>query len=252
MFVSADSLSIQYGIDDAIAKFFVDREPPSDNLYWHEKLLYLRPSSGYLFIPLMVDLLYRIGLNEQQLLGKEFVQTMESIGHISALEEVKQITGEEVIKQCTALVIGCKKSEYWYECVAAYFREEPNNFFSKLATPFKALHRGDAFLFALCELEIMQEQAGKVVELWFALISTLLLLDDADDLQNDILKGEENAYIESGLTAIGLEKIGALVEKNIGCLSKVNFTLALQLKSSFERTYKLPYIAQIIKENKWH
>ncbi len=252
MFVSADYLCVQYGIDDDIAKFFVDRDPPKDNLYWHEKLLYLRPSPGYLFIPLIFDLLYRIGISKQQLLGNDFVQTMEKIGHISALEEVKRITNKEAISQCEQLVTETKKSKYWQKCILAYFNEEPGNLLRKLATPFKALHRGDVFLFALCNIDIKDEQVQQIAEFWFALISTLLLFDDADDLQNDILKGEENAYIESGLNPIGLEHITALVEKNIDKLSKVNRATAHQLKSSFEQTLKLPYISQLINENKWH
>ena len=35
MFVSADFLIIQYGVHDEIANFFVDREPPENNLYWN-------------------------------------------------------------------------------------------------------------------------------------------------------------------------------------------------------------------------
>lgn len=252
MFVSADYLSVQYGIDDDIAKFFVDRDPPKDNLYWHEKLLYLRPSPGYLFIPLMFDLLYRIGISKQQLLGNEFVQTMEKIGHISALEEVKKITAIEAIGQCEALVFRTKKNKYWHKCIAAYFKEEPGNLLTNFATPIKALHRGDMFLFALCNIDIIDEQVQQIAELWFALISTLLLFDDAEDLQNDLLKGEENAYIESGLNPIGLEHINALVEKNIDKLSKVNRSMAHQLKSSFVQTWKLPYISQLINESKWH
>ena len=78
------------------------------------------------------------------------------------------------------------------------------------------------------------------------------MFDDAEDLQNDLLKGEENAYIESGLNPIGLEHINALVEKNIDKLSKVNRSMAHQLKSSFVQTWKLPYISQLINESKWH
>jgi hypothetical protein len=42
MFVSSNFLAIHYGVNDTIAKFFVDREPPINNLYWKDKLLYLR------------------------------------------------------------------------------------------------------------------------------------------------------------------------------------------------------------------
>lgn len=99
MFISADFLGITYGVDDKIARFFADREPPLDNLYWKGKLLYLRPSPGYLFIPLIVDLLFKLGIDRNQLLSNEFVSTMEMTGHISALEETGQITKAEAIKK---------------------------------------------------------------------------------------------------------------------------------------------------------
>jgi hypothetical protein len=56
MFVSAGFLGIQYGVDDKIGKFFVDRDPPAENLYWKDKLMYLRVEPGWLFIPLIVEL----------------------------------------------------------------------------------------------------------------------------------------------------------------------------------------------------
>ena len=39
MFISSAYLSINYGVDDKIATFFVDREPPVNNLYWTGKLI---------------------------------------------------------------------------------------------------------------------------------------------------------------------------------------------------------------------
>src|SRR3978361_84171 len=104
MFISSSFLEINYGIDPKIAQFFVDREPPADNLYWKEKLLYLRPAPGYLFIPLIVDLLFRLSIDREQLLSEQFVATMEQSGHFSALEETKQITEDEAIERSDELV----------------------------------------------------------------------------------------------------------------------------------------------------
>ncbi len=78
MFISADFLAIQYGVDDAIAKFFVDRKPPENNLYWKGKELYLRKEPGWLFIPLIVDLLFRLGIPKQQLLSSKFIELIRS------------------------------------------------------------------------------------------------------------------------------------------------------------------------------
>lgn len=233
MFISSDFLEIYYGVDSKIARFFVDREPPADNLYWHNKLLYLRPAPGYLFIPLIVDLLYKLGIDKQQLLSEEFTGTMEQIGHISALEETKQISAEEAVKKCSELVKETCRNKDWYKNVSDYLNGENTNFFIGLAVPFKALQRGDLFLFALCALQFPKELYEKIAEQWFALISTLLLLDDAEDIQDDKETGDENAFAESGMTAQGLKKVTGLVNKSLQKISLLNPAMSLQLKKQY-------------------
>ena len=147
MFVSKGFLNKQYGVDEQIAKFFADREPPKNNLYWHEKYLYLQPTPGYLFMPLAIDLLYKLGIDKERLLSEAFVSCMEQVGHISALEETKQITSDEAIAKCREVALQNCKNEKWLTVVTAYFNQAADNLLSPLATPYKALHRGDMFLF---------------------------------------------------------------------------------------------------------
>src|SRR5438105_1881051 len=128
MFVSTKQLVATYGVDAEIARFFVDREPPENNLYWYEKLLYLRPAPGYLFIPLIVDLLYRIGIDKAQLLAGNFVDTMEQVGHISALEEINQLSVEEAIEKCAELVKATCKNLPWLSSTIAFFKRASPTF----------------------------------------------------------------------------------------------------------------------------
>ncbi len=109
MFISANFLAINYGVDDAISRYFVDRQPPANNLYWHQKLMYLRAEPGWLFIPLIVDLLYKAGVDKKQLLSEEFVGLMEQIGHISAEEELRHITKEDALNKYLDLVKSKRK-----------------------------------------------------------------------------------------------------------------------------------------------
>jgi hypothetical protein len=74
-----------------------------------------------------------------------------------------------------------------------------------------------------------EELFEKVTEQWFALISTLLLLDDAEDLESDLATGEENAYIESGLNADGLHRINVLLQVSLEKIALVNPTMAAEL-----------------------
>lgn len=234
MFISSKYLVINYGTDDAIARFFADREPPAHNLYWKEKLLYLRPAPGYLFIPLIVDLLFKLGIDKQQLLSEDFVTAMERIGHISALEETQQISTAEAIEKCAELVRADCKNKDWLNDLLDYFSKAKDNFFNHLATPYKALHRGDVFLFSIAVLQFSNDLQERIAEQWFALISTLLLLDDAEDLENDIETGDENAFAESGVNKEGIKQIEKLLQHNFDKISTLNPTMALQL----DRQYK--------------
>ena len=248
MFISANFLGIQYGVDDKIGRFFTDREPPANNLYWKDKLLYLRPEPGWLFIPLIVDLLYKCGIDRQQLLGDEFVHTMEEIGHISALEETKQISHTEALQLCQDLVKDRVKSESYYKNLLDFMGGGNDNPFVTLATPFKALHRGDYFLFALCVLDFDDELQTKLVKFWFALISTLLLLDDADDLYVDKKSGDENAFLESGLSKPGLNRIVELVRSNLNLIATINKSMSAKLDQGFIALNKLPHIQQLLNQ----
>ncbi len=246
MFVSAGFLGINYGVDDKIAKFFVDREPPKNNLYWKGKLMYLRLEPGWLFIPLIVDLLYKIGLDRDLLLSEEFVGLMEKIGHISAEEELKLIAREEALSKYIELVEANHKNERYYNNLIDFMKGGTNNSFAKLSTPYNSLHRGDAFLFSICALEFDDALQDKIVECWFALISTLLLLDDAEDIETDKRSGDENAFIESGLTKEGIEDLKEMVRKNLRFIDTINRPMALKLDRSFKHLLTLPHIQELV------
>ena len=234
MFISSTFLEIYYGTDAKIARFFVDREPPADNLYWQGKLLYLRPAPGYLFIPLIVDLLFKLRIDPQQLLSEKFVTTLEQLGHISALEETKQISNAEAINKSAELVKDSCTNKDWYNNLVNYLNGEKDNFFTGLSAPFKALRRGDSFLFSICALQFSPELSKKIAEQWFALISILLLLDDAEDLKADKQSGDENAFLESGMTKEGLNKISEIADFSLQKISTLNPALALQLKTQYK------------------
>ncbi len=246
MFVSAGFLAIRYGVHDEIAQFFADREPPANNLYWHEKLMYLRPSPGYLFIPVMVDMLHRIGINREIVLGDTYIHLMEAIGHISAKQEANLVTHEEAIEECINLVKNQHVNENYYNAVVDYLRGSNNNFISPMVTPFKALHRGDVFLLSACVLDLTDEQAKKFVRYWFAVISSFLLMDDADDIEVDKRTGDENTFLESGINKEGIERIKQLIITNLTILQPVNKPLANSLDAKFIEIAELPFIKEYL------
>ena len=246
MFVSADFLAINYGVNDAIAKFFADREPPVNNLYWKDKLMYLRPEPASLFIPAMVDTLYKIGVPKDEVLNDAYINLMEQIGHIAAMEEANQFTQEQAVDECIALLQNKYKNEFFYTALVNYMQGGSDNFIAKMITPFNALHRGDIFLFSVCILNFDDAMAKKIVEYWFALISSFLLMDDADDIEIDKKNNHENAFLQSGLAAIGIDKIKNLLTTNLTILKTINKPLARTIDNQFVKMAQLPHIKQYL------
>ena len=244
MFISTKYLVSQYGIDEAIARFFVDREPPANNLYWHEKLLYLRPSPGYLFIPLIVDLLYKLGLNKERLLSLEFITSMEGIGHISAMEETSAISRNMAIEKSEGLVKERCANPLWLSIVQDYFKSGENDLLKRKAMPFKSLHRGDAFLYSLVTIDFPKNYFENIAEQWFSLIGVLLLLDDADDIDIDKTAGEENAFLEKGLNAKSLVQIAAIVQHGLEKISTLNPIMSRTLERQYIAAMQMPHIAK--------
>lgn len=248
MFISANFLSIQFGLNDGIAKFFVDREPPKNNLYWKDKLLYLRQEPGYLFIPIIVDTLYKLGIDKAVLLGDEYVQLLEKIGHIAALQEVEQISHEQAVEQCIALTQSVAKNQHFYAALIDYSKGNSNNFIKPFCTPFNALHRGDIFLFSLVVLDFDNALAEKIIQFWFAIISSFLLLDDADDIEKDRINNHENAFLESGLDKAGIDQIKHLLSANLRLLQTINIPLAKGIDKLFIKMAELPTIQQYLNQ----
>jgi hypothetical protein len=245
MFLTANSIVINYGVAESIAKFFVDREPPKDNLYWKGKELYLRPQPGYIFLPLVVDLFNKAGVSIDELLSEEFVSALEQIGHYSAEQEFGVISKETTINECAKLVRSKNQSELFLQSIVDYFGGK-NNSIRQLTTPFAALHRGDFFLFAIAILNINSEKQLELVKLWFALISTLLLLDDAEDFEQDKKNGEENAFLQSGVNKEGFNNIKRLLSKNLDTIASVNKQMADGIHKSFGAAAEKPFIKQLL------
>lgn len=246
MFVSSDFLGIQYGVQHDIANFFVDREPPKENLYWHGKLMYLRQEPGFLFIPLIVDLLCKIGLKKEDLLSELFVSTMEQIGHISALEELEKISKQEALEQYQLFIQPIAKNNFVLQQVANYLNGNKDNIIHQHITQYPALHRGDAFLFSLATLQFEEEKFETILKLWFALISVLLLQDDAEDYEKDAESADENAFLQAGITAEGITNIKKLLAIQLQLIATINKSMATTLDNNFKKLAIKPSIEKLL------
>lgn len=231
MFVTADFLATEYGVHNDIAIFFVDKQPPQANLYWHNKLLYVPNNPGYLIIPVFTDALSRLKFSKEILLNNNFVQLFEQIAHIAALEEIKKVSYQEAVEQCILFVKDKIHNQFFYNNLLNFIEGKRDNFIHQYSMPFAALHRGDLFLFALVIFDFDEETAVKIIKHWFAIIGSFLLLDDAEDIEQDLAAGEKNAFIEAGLNEAGIENIKLFAKNNIEHLRTFNRTLGRTIDS---------------------
>ena len=226
MFTSKDELKLNYGVDMEIGKFLVDRKVPADNLYWKNRLLYIIPMPGYLFIPLYMDLQLRLGLPRPELLSEPHLWLLESILHSAAKLEHKEINFEEHIAECVALTKPHCKNPSFLQDLIYYFSGEKEKAGVALGTQFKSLTRADAYLFSLCYFEFDHPLKKKLVDAWYALITYYLIVDDLEDIQPDFEQQEENAVLEAGLSEEGAKAIETLIHQSYHVMNEVNPVIA--------------------------
>jgi hypothetical protein len=248
MFISANFLATNYGVDDRIATFFADREPPANNLYWHKKLLYLGPTPGYLFIPVMVDMFQRLGIKRQLLLADTYIHTMESIGHIAAKQEANIITQAQAVEEAIALVQEQPSNAFYFDAVCNYLRGNGKSFITELVSPFKALHRGDLFLLSACVLPFQDEQAIVIVQYWFAIITLFLLMDDAEDIDIDAEHNEENAFLENGFDKATMDTIQLWATHCLSLLKQKNLLLYKTMDNKLIQLANMPKFKPFINQ----
>ncbi len=226
MFLSRDDLKLGYGVDLEIAKFFVDRKVPADNLYWRKRLLYIVPMPGYLFIPLFTDIEYRLGLDKQHLLSEEHITLMERIMHSAARLEFHEISYQQHIEECVKLAESSCNNPSLLQDLIYYFKGDRKNASIPLGYPFKSLERADAYLFSLCYFSFDQDLKNQLTQSWNALMTFYLIMDDLEDIKPDFINQDENALIEAGLNEKGAETIHKMIDSSYDVMSKINPVLA--------------------------
>jgi hypothetical protein len=226
MFISIKHLHGNMGVDEEIARFFVDREIPTGNVFWKNRRLYINRGNGYLSIPVYYDLLYRIGISKSHLLQESHIILMEQIMHYALMTEYQQISFSTQLEEISKLLAGRIKNHDFYNQLLDYLGQpvlKPNG---NLGMLVPALNRADVFLFILCDLPLEAEDIKKAVQLWYALHTTYLLMDDIYDYELDKQNLEDNAIIELGDGKEGTAKAFEILHSNSGLLQVVNPVLA--------------------------
>jgi len=230
--VTKRKLADEYGVDPEIAAFFADRKPPADNLFWKGKYVYLSNSLGYIIIPLLVDIQFRLGMDKSLLLGEKHIRLMEAGFDWMAKYESKMITYQDFIGGCEILFEPAVMNRDFFDDLLVHLNgDRPRRY--RLGSPVRALNRADAFFFTLCDVPINDELIERIIQAWSYVKANALILDDINDLESDRAGGEENAILELGDNDAAIQKIRDLFSDNVKSLEKTNSQLARYLERGF-------------------
>jgi hypothetical protein len=246
MFTSKEHLHFNLGVDLEIAAFFVDRRVPPGNMYWKNRYLYVAGGTGFLFIPLFFDLQFRMGADKELILDENYVQLMEDILDSAARYEFEQISFEEHIRNCRELMKNKIKNERLYHDLENYFKNEHLEPFKNLGTFSKALNRGDSLLFSLCFLDLPQHITDSIIEKWYALVPSFLLMDDIMDLKIDKEQRQENSINDFGEGNAGVENAIDFLRTKFAQLKSANPRLGSFFENSLEKKLHTPYLQSIL------
>jgi hypothetical protein len=249
MFISKKHLHHTLGIDPDIAAFFVDRKVPEGNQYWKGRYLYVASGTGYLFIPIYFDILLRSGISKEVLLDESFVHVCEQILHSAAVYESEDLDFVAHIENCREILDGKVKDPELFDDLCEYFSQGELRPYKYLGTTSKALNRGDTFLFALCCISAGNEVKKRLIEQWYALVPSFLLMDDLTDLKEDMDKNEENGVLDLGE---GVAAVGAAISylrQQFEKITLVNERLGAFFMRTLEQKMESPYFKSLLNSS---
>jgi hypothetical protein len=242
MVVTSRMLQDRMGIDSEIADYFANERPvPQNNLFWKNKRIYVSGGFGYLSIPLVSDLIYKLGVSKEAILNDSHVSLLEQGFDMSSRYESNQITFEQFILNSKKLLQEKVKQVNFASDLFNFLQGKPTTFFM-FETPIKALTRSDGYLFTIIDLEVTDEWVKQFLPYWYSVIRPVLLLDDFKDLVQDRVEKEENAIIQLGNDKNAILSAYEFGMKDISVLSSVNVKLANYMKEMLKGALSFPHI----------
>ena len=249
MFTSKIRLIYNFGVDEEVAAFFVDRKIPQENSYWEKRLLYVANGTGYLFIPLFFDIQLKMGVNKKTLLSEDYIQLSEHILDSAARYEKNQYDFNTHIQRCKELVYTKTVQHNLFADLDHFFNQAKLIPYKYLGTTNRALNRGDSFLFLLCVLDVPETTLQEIIKGWYALTPSFLLMDDVMDLQEDKQRGEENSINEFGEGADAVKKAIEYLKNNFNILKTFNQKLGDFFEQSLEKKLRSAYLRDLLDQH---
>jgi hypothetical protein len=224
MFLSKDDLKLAYGVNLEIGAHFVNRTVPKDNLYWRNRNIYVPGAPGYIFIPIVFDLLLRCGAEKQELMSEKQLQLQEAILHSAAKLEHKTIDWQTHIQEAIQAVAPHVSRKPFNDELIAYLNgpvpvRHPG---SRFGTRFASLNRADSYLFLFSTLHSPGFDEDLAIQGWYALMTYFLILDDLADIKDDLKKGEENVLLDAGINETGIAIVTQMIEQSMQVMNTIN------------------------------
>jgi hypothetical protein len=231
MYISVSHLNHNLGVDESLARHFVDRRVPENNIFWEGRLLYIGRGNGYVSIPVYYDLLLRIGLSRELMLAERHLEFMERVMHFAILVEYNQMSFADQLEAIKHLLIGRVQQEAFLAELLSYLEQPVLKPMGRLGKAVPALNRADVFLFILCDLPMSNAQLELAIRYWYGLHTSYLLMDDIYDYKMDKQEKEESSIIELGDNKAGFDKALEMIQENSTLLREINPVLS----SHFEK-----------------
>jgi hypothetical protein len=214
-------LEFDLGIDPGIAELLCNRPVPENNEYWKRRNTYLSKSPGYLFIPILMDLLLKSKSN-QSTISEQHLQLIEKILHHAALQERTESGYSQLRIDCQNILQAMGVSGDEIKKIENLV-DRP---FSIFPPKYKSLQRANTFLYSAA---LFPNDHDLVFGHWESVMPLFLFLDDLTDLQDDIANQSENCLLDSPNIENNFFELYPLFASSIKPLQKINIKIYQEL-----------------------
>lgn len=214
-------LETNLGIDRKVIELLCNRDVPKNNDYWKGRNSFISQSPGYLFIPILLDLLLKSNLDE--VLSESHLTLIEEILHSAARQESGIITYLQHHQECKAILerigIGThEKQKIEHELV--------NRSFTRFPEKYKSLRRANSYLYTAA---LFPNNYEIIFHLWESLMPLFLFLDDLEDLPEDLATQSENCLLDSPDLENNFFTLHPLIAESIKQVEPINAILYKEL-----------------------
>ena len=212
------------GIHPDVIDFLCARQVPENNAYWRGRKNYLSKSPGYLFIPILLDLLLKSNVGVS-VLSELNLLLIEKILHSAACQEEGSITYLQHHQECRKILqqAGIPEGE-----IQKIEESLINRAFTLFPEKYKSLRRANSFLYSAA---LFPNHYDLFFHYWESIMPLFLFLDDLTDLAEDLANKSENCLLDSSSIENNFFILHSIIAESIKPLEIVNSQLYKELNN---------------------